>query len=113
ASWDPATSRKRRYPWGDDGPSAQHANLHQRHFGPAPVGAYPEGASAYGCVQLVGHVWEWTASDFRHYPGFAAHPYREYSEVFYGSEYTVLRGASWARSQTAIRSTIGHRHFPS
>ena len=45
---------------------------------------------------MLGDVWEWTASDFHGYPGFAAHPYREYSEVFFGCGYRVLRGGSWA-----------------
>jgi iron(II)-dependent oxidoreductase len=44
----------------------------------------------------VGRVWEWTASRFDGYPGFQAHPYREYSEVFFGDRYRVLRGSSWA-----------------
>src|SRR6185503_16630968 len=58
ASWDPQRNRKRRYPWGDEVPDASRANLGQRRLGPAPVGAYPAGASAYGCAQLVGDVWE-------------------------------------------------------
>ena len=74
------------------------ANLGQRHFGPAPVGAYPDGASRYGAEQMLGDVWEWTSSDFTAYPGFATFPYKEYSEVFYGSDYKVLRGGSWATS---------------
>jgi iron(II)-dependent oxidoreductase len=112
ASWDPVAGRKRRYPWGDDGPDAGRANLGQRHFGPAAVGAYPAGASAYGCVQMLGDVWEWTASDFTPYPGFVAHPYKEYSEVFYGSEYKVLRGGSWATHPTAIRATFRNWDYP-
>jgi gamma-glutamyl hercynylcysteine S-oxide synthase len=44
----------------------------------------------------VGQVWEWTSSNFAGYPGFVAHPYREYSEVFFGEAYRVLRGGSWA-----------------
>ena len=45
---------------------------------------------------LAGSVWQWTASEFTGYPGFAAHPYREYSEVFFDRGYRVLRGGSWA-----------------
>jgi iron(II)-dependent oxidoreductase len=112
ASWDAASGRKRRYPWGDEAPETSRANLGQRHFGPAAVGAYPAGASAYGCVQMLGDVWEWTASDFAAYPGFVAHPYREYSEVFYGSSYKVLRGGSWATHPTAIRTTFRNWDYP-
>ena len=88
------------------------ANLGQRHFGPAPVGAYPAGASACGAEQMLGDVWEWTASDFAPYPGFAAFPYREYSEVFFGPEYKVLRGGSWATSPRAVRTTFRNWDLP-
>jgi gamma-glutamyl hercynylcysteine S-oxide synthase len=50
-------------------------------------------------LQGVGRVWEWTESTFRGYPGFVAHPYREYSEVFFGEDYRVLRGGSWATDE--------------
>ncbi len=51
-----------------------------------------------GALAAVGRVWEWTRSHFHGYPGFVAHPYREYSEVFFGDGYRVLRGGSWATS---------------
>ena len=57
-----------------------------------------------GVLEQVDEVWEWTRSHFRGYPGFVAHPYREYSEVFFGDGYRVLRGASWA-TETRVRST--------
>ena len=112
ASWDPATGRKHRYPWGDDEPTTRHANLGQVHFGPAPVGAYPEGASPVGCLAMIGDVWEWTSSDFGPYPGFTSFPYREYSEVFFGPEYKVLRGGSWATHPTAVRTTFRNWDYP-
>jgi len=106
ASWDPAAGRQRRYPWGDGPPTASHANLDHTLLRAAPVGAYPDGASALGCEQMVGDVWEWTSSDFRAYPGFAAFPYREYSEPFFGSEFKVLRGGSWATRPRVARNTF-------
>jgi ergothioneine biosynthesis protein EgtB len=44
-----------------------------------------------------GHAWEWTASAFDPYPGFAPHPYRDYSQPWFGSR-RVLRGACPATS---------------
>jgi len=110
ASWTPA-GHKRRLPWGETG-IAGRANLGQRHFGPAPVGAYPDGASAWGVEQMLGDVWEWTASDFGSYPGFASFPYKEYSEVFYGSDYKVLRGGSWATHPRTVRTTFRNWDYP-
>jgi gamma-glutamyl hercynylcysteine S-oxide synthase len=55
-----------------------------------------EKAATWGQIEAIGQVWEWTASVFAGYPGFVAHPYREYSEVFFGDRYRVLRGGSCA-----------------
>ncbi|MGW4380174.1 ergothioneine biosynthesis protein EgtB [Kitasatospora sp. NPDC004531] len=112
ARHDPASDRSRRFPWGDGPPGPEHANLGQRHLRPAPVGAYPQGESAYGARQLIGDVWEWTASDFTAYPGFRAWPYREYSEVFFGPEYKVLRGGSFAVAPVACRGTFRNWDYP-
>jgi iron(II)-dependent oxidoreductase len=111
ASWSPE-GRKRRHPWGDAAPTPELANLGGTLLGPAPAGAYPAGASAHGCRQLIGDVWEWTASNFLPYPGFAAFPYREYSEVFFGSDFKVLRGGSWATHPVAVRSTFRNWDLP-
>jgi iron(II)-dependent oxidoreductase len=54
------------------------------------------GADGRGLLAARGEVWEWTQSSFERYPGFVAYPYREYSEVFFGDSYRVLRGGSWA-----------------
>lgn len=112
ASWDPEQQVKRCYPWGDEPPSPEHANLDQLTFGPMEVSAYPEGRSAYGCHQMIGDVWEWVASDFHGYPGFEAWPYREYSEVFFGDEYKMLRGGSWATRPGVIRNTFRNWDYP-
>jgi iron(II)-dependent oxidoreductase len=112
ARFDPATGRSRRYPWGDADPAPEHANLGQRHLRPAPAGSYPAGESALGVRQLIGDVWEWTASDFLPYPGFQAFPYKEYSEVFFGSGYKVLRGGSFAVDPVACRGTFRNWDHP-
>jgi iron(II)-dependent oxidoreductase len=54
-------------------------------------------------VAQIGEAFEWTSSHFAGYPGFVAHPYREYSEVFFGDGYRVLRGSSWA-TEPRVRS---------
>ncbi|GAA1685625.1 ergothioneine biosynthesis protein EgtB [Fodinicola feengrottensis] len=113
ARHDPASDRSRRYPWGDDDPSAAHANLGQRHLQPATVGAYPQGASAYGVQQMIGDVWEWTSSPLAPYPGFTAFPYKEYSEVFFGTDdFRILRGGSFGTDLAACRSTFRNWDFP-
>jgi iron(II)-dependent oxidoreductase len=112
ARHDPTTGATRRYPWGDADPTAAHANLGQRHLSPAPVGAYPAGASPLGVEQLIGDVWEWTASGWHPYPGFAAFPYREYSEVFFGGDYRVLRGGSFGADPAVVRATFRNWDHP-
>ncbi|GGK48882.1 ergothioneine biosynthesis protein EgtB [Nocardia camponoti] len=112
ARYDPATGTSRRYPWGEDDPSPRTANLGQRHLEPAEVGAYPEGASALGVQQLIGDVWEWCSSGFDAYPGFRAFPYREYSEVFFGGDYRMLRGGSFGTDAVACRGTFRNWDHP-
>jgi iron(II)-dependent oxidoreductase len=112
ARYDPATGRSRRFPWGDEEPGPEQANLGQRHLSPAPVGAYPAGVSPLGVHQLIGDVWEWTSTDFAGYPGFAVFPYKEYSEVFFGPEYKVLRGGSFGTDPVACRSTFRNWDYP-
>jgi iron(II)-dependent oxidoreductase len=112
ARHDPATGRSRRFPWGDEDPAPDRANLGQRYLQPAPAGSYPAGASPAGVRQLIGDVWEWTASDFLPYPGFTAWPYREYSEVFFGSEYKMLRGGAFGVAPVACRGTFRNWDYP-
>lgn len=77
-----------------------------------PTEAEWEKARALNLLQGVGYGWEWTASDFLPYPGFCAFPYREYSEVFFGSNHKVLRGSSWATDPTVARPTFRNWDYP-
>jgi iron(II)-dependent oxidoreductase len=63
-------------------------------------------------LQDTGHAWEWTSTRFHGYPGFVAHPYREYSEVFFGDRFRVLRGASWATSARVRSPTFRNWDLP-
>ena len=94
------------------GASGERANLGQLAFGTAAAGAYPDGASDFGAAQMLGDVWEWTSSDFTAYPGFAAFPYPEYSEVFFGDRHKVLRGGAWATSGNVIRTSFRNWDLP-
>ncbi|HEV3323892.1 MAG TPA: SUMF1/EgtB/PvdO family nonheme iron enzyme [Solirubrobacteraceae bacterium] len=69
-------------------------------------------ASEQPGLEGVGQVWEWTASHFGGYPGFTAHPYREYSEVFFGEDYRVLRGGSWATHPRVASLTFRNWDYP-
>jgi iron(II)-dependent oxidoreductase len=88
------------------------ANLDQLGYGCAPAGAFAAGAADCGAVQMLGDVWEWTSSDFGPYPGFEPFPYPEYSEVFFGSDYKVLRGGSWAACREVIRPSFRNWDYP-
>jgi len=66
----------------------------------------PEWEAARPRLEGLGQVWEWTASDFLAYPGFEAFPYPEYSEVFFGDTYKVLRGGAWTTHPHVARPTF-------
>jgi iron(II)-dependent oxidoreductase len=95
---------RRRFPWGDDPPTAARANLEGGRLGCVDVGAYPQGDNAFGCRQMIGNVWEWTASDFDPYPGFSADPYRDYSLPWFHT-HKVTRGGCWATRARLIWNT--------
>jgi iron(II)-dependent oxidoreductase len=113
ATWDQERGRVRRYPWGDEPPvPGVHANVDQLSGGTAPAGQLQAGAAPSGCLGLLGDVWEWTSSRFGGYPGFVAEPYREYSEVFFGGDYRVLRGGSWATRARVATPTFRNWDHP-
>lgn len=103
------TERKRRYPWGSEPPSPDRTNLDSHFMGSVDVGAFPSGDSAFGCRQMVGNIWEWTASAFYPFPGYIVDtPYREYSAPWFGYR-KVLKGGAWAtRSRLVCNS---YRNF--
>lgn len=111
AAVDPGTTTKKRFPWGDQTPDARRANLFGAAEGPVAVNAFPAGDSAFGCRQMIGNVWEWTADAFNAYPGFVPDPYAEYSQPWFGN-HKVLRGGSHATRASLIRNTWRNFHTP-
>ncbi|KUI05681.1 ergothioneine biosynthesis protein EgtB [Mycobacterium sp. IS-3022] len=111
-AWDPAVDARRRYPWGASEPTTHLANLGGDALRPAPVGAYPAGASAYGAEQMLGDVWEWTTSPLRPWPGFTPMIYEQYSAPFFDGDYKVLRGGSWAVAASILRPSFRNWDHP-
>jgi iron(II)-dependent oxidoreductase len=101
AEWERAAT------WDQRTTSGPH-NLDQTGLGPHPVGDGPPGVPE----GMMGDVWEWTATEFDGYPGFRAHPYREYSEVFFRRGYRVLRGGSWATRARVATPTLRNWDLP-
>ncbi|HET6506585.1 MAG TPA: SUMF1/EgtB/PvdO family nonheme iron enzyme [Baekduia sp.] len=101
---------------GDEDAPACHVSWFEAEALARWVGARlptePEWEKARERLDGVGLVWEWTASEFGGYPGFVAHPYREYSEVFFDSEYRVLRGGSWATHPRVATTTFRNWDLP-
>ena len=111
AAGDRLSDNRRRWPWGDARPSPANANLDFAFDGPVDVACFPAGDSAFGCRQMIGNTWEWTASTFEPFPGFNAGPYKEYSAPWFG-DHKVLRGGSFATRPSVIRNTWRNFYTP-
>jgi len=107
AEWEKAATWSQQSAGADREPSIS-ARAEQE-----PAGAAGHGRDrTWGALTGVGRVWEWTSTRFHGYPGFCAHPYREYSEVFFGDDYRVLRGGSWATSRRVATPTFRNWDLP-
>jgi ergothioneine biosynthesis protein EgtB len=99
----------RPHPWGDARPEpGVHGNFGFSHWAPTPVGGHPEGASAWGLLDTVGNLWQWTSSPFAPFPGFEASipSYPGYSADFFDDRHFVMLGASWATPTPLIRRSF-------
>ncbi|NDJ17325.1 SUMF1/EgtB/PvdO family nonheme iron enzyme [Myxacorys almedinensis] len=112
ASWNPTLQERLLYPWGHEEPEQTRCN-HQHLVGmTTPVDRYPQGQSAYGCFDMLGNVWEWTATWFGSYPGFKGFPYASYSQTYFDAAHRVLKGGSWATRRWAMRNAFRNWYHP-
>ena len=113
AEWEVAATggARQRYPWGESAPSAELANLDAAIGDCADVAAFAAGDSPFGCRQMIGNVWEWTASAFAPYPGFMPDSYKEYSEPWFYT-HNVVRGGAWSTRSRLITSRWRNFYMP-
>jgi ergothioneine biosynthesis protein EgtB len=108
ACWNQDKQKKTIYPWGNEPPTEDHANLLESYlWHPSEIGAYPLGQSHYGIHQMMGDVWEWTSSDFVGYPGFKS-GFAEYNDKWFANQ-KILRGSSFATPKYSVRNS--YRNF--
>ncbi len=112
ASWNPETGECSTYPWGETIPDFQLCNNNHQIWQTTPVNAYPAAKSAGGCYDMLGNVWEWTASWFDGYEGFVSYPYSGYSQSYFDAQHRVLKGGSWATRPWAMRCSFRNWYYP-
>jgi ergothioneine biosynthesis protein EgtB len=107
---------ERQYPWGSEPPSTTRGNFDFRRWDPTPVGAFPEGANAFGVTDLAGNGWEWTSTPFGPFPGFEPFPfYRGYSADFFDNKHFVMKGGSPRTAASMLRRSFRNwfqSHYP-
>jgi ergothioneine biosynthesis protein EgtB len=108
AAYGQPDGEERAFPWGDEPPTARHANVNFVRWLPEPIGSHPAGASAWGVHDLIGDGWEWTETVFGPFAGFSAYieRYPGYSADFFDGKHYVVKGGSWATDVTLIRPSF-------
>lgn len=118
AGWNVSTQTMQRYPWGEklshtvQSQAEKSCNYGYQVGATTPVATYQQFASPYGCLDMLGNVWEWTDTWFNPYPGFRAFPYEGYSKTYFDGAHRVLRGGSWATSRWALRNSFRNWYHP-
>ena len=116
AAYGTPDGRERLYPWGSESPSPTRGNFDFQRWDPTPVGAFPEGQSAFGVTDLAGNGWEWTSSLFGPFPGFEPFPfYPGYSADFFDNKHFVMKGGSARTAASMLRRSFRNwfqPHYP-
>ena len=96
----------RRWPWGDDEPTDDHADLGQEDGPPAPVHRHPQGVSPYGVHNMAGGVWEWCEDQYDQF-FYPRSPPRNPQCVDGDHRYRVARGG--ANTYSAFTARCSYR----
>jgi gamma-glutamyl hercynylcysteine S-oxide synthase len=107
AAYGTAESIERRYPWGEEAPDPKRGNFDFQRWDPTPVGAFPQGSSAFGAADMLGNGWEWTSSVFASFEGFEPFPfYPGYSANFFDGKHYVIKGGSGRTAACMLRRSF-------
>ena len=116
AAFGTPEGNERPYPWGIEAPSQTRGNFDFQRWDPTPVGAFPEGQSAFGVMDLLGNGWEWTSTLFSPFPGFEPFSfYRGYSADFFDNKHFVMKGGSARTAACMLRRSFRNwfqPHYP-
>ena len=98
---------QRRYPWGNEEPDSARAHFDFVDWDTVPVGANPSSATPEGIEQMLGNGWEWSATPFAGFVGFAARAYYPgYSANFFDGAHFVLKGGSHRTARRLARASF-------
>jgi formylglycine-generating enzyme required for sulfatase activity len=89
----------RIYPWGD----TYDATFVNWDENVAPLDTIAKPRSPYGCYNMAGSVWEWTADWYQPYPG------NDVPSPSYGERFKVMRGGGTFNDLALMRTT--HRYY--
>ena len=108
AEWEKAARGDdgRLFPWGDKFSKKKLNYEKSRKNGTTKAGSYKKGVSPYGCYDMAGNVWEWTADNYLAYPG------NKYEDEFYGNERYVLRGGSYMDARYDALVVVRNKFTP-
>jgi len=113
AEWEAAAAydahmQRRNYPWGNEDPTPERVIYNESKLGrPAPVGCCPSGAAACGAMDMVGNVWEWTASSHKGYPAQSGVVQKDFTD-----DDVPTRGGSYYNDSSYVRCGARNRYHP-
>lgn len=111
AEWEFAAAGETgsEYPWGSSWKPGQANTAELGIYQSTPVGIFPSGQSWCGALDLAGNVEEYTADDYKPYPGGK---HIEDDLLLALGSYPVARGGSFTRFYDLARCKRRHGAYP-